>query len=200
MPTIGRPRVDERGPAVGDLPALDLDRGDLDEVGHLGVRAGRLDVDDDERVTGVDGLGEGQDRARAGLEERRALGLADGLLELELDVDERLQGAMAEQDRLGHDVFGQELGAGLDHHDRVTGTGHDEVEFGVGQFAEGRVDHELAADATDAHGTDRPIRPLFPEGYKDDIQLVITVLSTDQENEADVMGTCLLYTSPSPRD
>src|SRR3954467_9334505 len=37
--------------------------------------------------------------------------------------------------------------------------------------------------------TDRPIRPLFPEGYKDDIQLVITVLSTDQENEPDVLGT-----------
>jgi DNA polymerase III epsilon subunit family exonuclease len=37
--------------------------------------------------------------------------------------------------------------------------------------------------------TDRPIRPLFPDGYKDDIQLVITVLSTDQENDADVLGT-----------
>jgi DNA polymerase III epsilon subunit family exonuclease len=37
--------------------------------------------------------------------------------------------------------------------------------------------------------TDRPIRPLFPEGYKDDVQLVITVLSTDQENDADVLGT-----------
>ena len=37
--------------------------------------------------------------------------------------------------------------------------------------------------------TDRPIRPLFPEGYKDDVQLVITVLSTDQENEPDVLGT-----------
>ncbi len=37
--------------------------------------------------------------------------------------------------------------------------------------------------------TDRPIRPLFPEGYKDDIQLVITVLSTDQENNPDVLGT-----------
>src|SRR6476469_5965602 len=37
--------------------------------------------------------------------------------------------------------------------------------------------------------TDRPIRPLFPEGYKDDIQIVITVLSTDQENEPDVLGT-----------
>ena len=37
--------------------------------------------------------------------------------------------------------------------------------------------------------TDRPIRPLFPEGYKDDVQCVITVLSTDQENDPDVLGT-----------
>jgi polyribonucleotide nucleotidyltransferase len=40
-----------------------------------------------------------------------------------------------------------------------------------------------------ARQTDRPIRPLFPEGYKDDIQLVITVLSTDMENNPDVLGT-----------
>ncbi len=37
--------------------------------------------------------------------------------------------------------------------------------------------------------TDRPIRPLFPEGYKDDVQLVITVLSTDLQNDPDVLGT-----------
>jgi DNA polymerase III epsilon subunit family exonuclease len=37
--------------------------------------------------------------------------------------------------------------------------------------------------------TDRPVRPLFPEGYKDDVQVVITVLSTDQENDPDVLGT-----------
>ena len=37
--------------------------------------------------------------------------------------------------------------------------------------------------------TDRPIRPLFPEGYKDDVQCVITVLSTDQENNPDILGT-----------
>ncbi len=37
--------------------------------------------------------------------------------------------------------------------------------------------------------TDRPIRPLFPDGYKDDVQLVITVLSTDQENDPDILGT-----------
>jgi len=37
--------------------------------------------------------------------------------------------------------------------------------------------------------TDRPIRPLFPDGYKDDVQLVITVLSTDMENNPDILGT-----------
>jgi polyribonucleotide nucleotidyltransferase len=37
--------------------------------------------------------------------------------------------------------------------------------------------------------TDRPIRPLFPDGFKDDIQLVVTVLSTDQENDPDILGT-----------
>jgi polyribonucleotide nucleotidyltransferase len=37
--------------------------------------------------------------------------------------------------------------------------------------------------------TDRPIRPLFPEGYRDDVQVVLTVLSTDQENDPDVVGT-----------
>src|ERR687884_2294180 len=37
--------------------------------------------------------------------------------------------------------------------------------------------------------TDRPIRPLFPDGYKDDVQVVLTVLSTDQENDPDIIGT-----------
>ncbi len=37
--------------------------------------------------------------------------------------------------------------------------------------------------------TDRPIRPLFPEGYKDDVQAVLTVLSTDQDNNPDILGT-----------
>jgi DNA polymerase III epsilon subunit family exonuclease len=50
--------------------------------------------------------------------------------------------------------------------------------------------------------TDRPIRPLFPEGYKDDVQIVITVLSTDQENQTDVLGTfaasCALTISEIP--
>jgi DNA polymerase III epsilon subunit family exonuclease len=36
--------------------------------------------------------------------------------------------------------------------------------------------------------TDRPIRPLFPKGYKNDVQVVLTVLSTDQENDPDILA------------
>ena len=35
---------------------------------------------------------------------------------------------------------------------------------------------------------DRPLRPLFPKGYRNDVQIVVTVLSTDQENDSDVLG------------
>ncbi len=35
---------------------------------------------------------------------------------------------------------------------------------------------------------DRPIRPLFPEGYRNDTQVIITVLSHDLENEPDVLA------------
>ncbi|MGH2506484.1 MAG: polyribonucleotide nucleotidyltransferase [Ktedonobacteraceae bacterium] len=36
--------------------------------------------------------------------------------------------------------------------------------------------------------TDRPLRPLFPKGYRNDVQIVVTVLSSDQENDSDVLG------------
>ena len=35
---------------------------------------------------------------------------------------------------------------------------------------------------------DRSIRPLFPEGFKNEVQVFVTVLSADQENDADVLG------------
>jgi len=37
---------------------------------------------------------------------------------------------------------------------------------------------------------DRPIRPLFPEGFRNDVQVVATVLSCDPLLDADVLGTC----------
>lgn len=35
---------------------------------------------------------------------------------------------------------------------------------------------------------DRPVRPLFPKGYKNDVQVVVTVLSVDQDNAPDILG------------
>ncbi len=35
---------------------------------------------------------------------------------------------------------------------------------------------------------DRPIRPLFPKGFRNEIQVIITTLSSDQENDSDIIG------------
>ncbi|TET73604.1 MAG: polyribonucleotide nucleotidyltransferase [Dehalococcoidia bacterium] len=36
--------------------------------------------------------------------------------------------------------------------------------------------------------TDRPLRPLFPKDFRHDIQVVMTVLSADQENDPDILA------------
>ncbi|MCS6856727.1 MAG: polyribonucleotide nucleotidyltransferase [Sandaracinaceae bacterium] len=49
---------------------------------------------------------------------------------------------------------------------------------------------------------DRPCRPLFPDGYRNDVQIIATVLSFDQENPADVLAmigaSAALHLSPIP--
>ena len=35
---------------------------------------------------------------------------------------------------------------------------------------------------------DRPLRPLFPDNFPDEIQIMIQVLSSDQENDGDILG------------
>ena len=37
--------------------------------------------------------------------------------------------------------------------------------------------------------TDRALRPLFPKGFRNDVQIIITVLSADMENDPDVLAT-----------
>jgi polyribonucleotide nucleotidyltransferase len=39
-----------------------------------------------------------------------------------------------------------------------------------------------------ARQIDRPMRPLFPDGFMHETQLFVTVLSADQENDADILG------------
>ncbi len=51
---------------------------------------------------------------------------------------------------------------------------------------------------------DRPIRPLFPEGYQDEVQVMVTVLSIDGENDTDIPamigGSCAVSLSSVPFD
>ena len=35
---------------------------------------------------------------------------------------------------------------------------------------------------------DRPLRPLFPKGFNNEVQIIVNVLSSDQENDQDVLG------------
>ncbi len=52
--------------------------------------------------------------------------------------------------------------------------------------------------------TDRPLRPLLPKRWRNDIQLIVTVLSADQENDPDILavigGSAALSISPIPFD
>ena len=49
---------------------------------------------------------------------------------------------------------------------------------------------------------DRPIRPLFPKGYRNDIQIVAQLFSYDQENQPDTLAmlgaSCALMLSGAP--
>lgn len=51
---------------------------------------------------------------------------------------------------------------------------------------------------------DRPIRPLFPDGYKNDIQIVCTILSVEDDKEPDILAmnsaSAALHLSSAPFD
>ncbi|MDH4352225.1 MAG: polyribonucleotide nucleotidyltransferase, partial [Gemmatimonadota bacterium] len=66
-----------------------------------------------------------------------------------------------------------------------------EKTYAAGKFPGGFIkregrpsDDEILA----ARLTDRSIRPLFPEGFKNEVQVFLYVISADQENDADVVG------------
>ncbi|MER3437025.1 MAG: polyribonucleotide nucleotidyltransferase [Chloroflexota bacterium] len=50
--------------------------------------------------------------------------------------------------------------------------------------------------------TDRPIRPLFPKGYRAEVQIISTVMSADQQNDPDILSiigaSAALMISPIP--
>jgi polyribonucleotide nucleotidyltransferase len=70
------------------------------------------------------------------------------------------------------------------------------VEYREKSYAAGRIPggffkregRPTEKETISARMMDRPIRPLFPDGFNCEVQIVATVLSSDQENDSDVLG------------
>lgn len=66
---------------------------------------------------------------------------------------------------------------------------YEEKQYAVGRIPGGFIKREGRAteNATlSARQIDRPIRPLFPKGFKNDLQIVATILSVDKDNSPDI--------------
>jgi len=82
------------------------------------------------------------------------------------------------------------------------------IEFEERHYARGKIPGSFfrregrpSTDATlIARMTDRPIRPLFPEGFHNEIQVIIMTLSSDQENPLDVLAIIGASTALSVSD
>jgi polyribonucleotide nucleotidyltransferase len=63
--------------------------------------------------------------------------------------------------------------------------------YAAGKFPGGFIKREgrpSDKEILSARLVDRPLRPLFPEGFANETQIFVTVVSADQENDADVLG------------
>jgi polyribonucleotide nucleotidyltransferase len=68
---------------------------------------------------------------------------------------------------------------------------YEERLYAVGKIPGGFIKREgrpTEAAILSARMTDRPLRPLFPEGFRNDVQVVATVLSVDQDNQPDIVA------------
>jgi polyribonucleotide nucleotidyltransferase len=63
--------------------------------------------------------------------------------------------------------------------------------YAAGRFPGGYFKRESRPSEREiliARMTDRPLRPLFPDGYRNDVQIINHLLCTDRENESDVLS------------
>jgi polyribonucleotide nucleotidyltransferase len=68
---------------------------------------------------------------------------------------------------------------------------YEERMYAAGKIPGGFIKREgrpTEAAVLAARLTDRPIRPLFPKGYKAEVQIISTVMSADQENDPDILS------------
>jgi len=136
-----------RGRVMADDLVLDL----VDRLVALELALGRDRVDQGLAVRGAD------------LVDQRAVDLrllvldllfAGLLLQLLHRRAELLDLAMGDIERVEDLGLGDAVGAGLDHQDRLVGTGDDEVQFELLLAVLGRVDDEVTLELADADGAD----------------------------------------------
>jgi polyribonucleotide nucleotidyltransferase len=84
---------------------------------------------------------------------------------------------------------------------------YEEKMYAAGKIPGGFIKREgrpTEAAILAARLTDRPIRPLFPKGYRAEVQVITTVLSADQENDPSILSiigaSAALMLSPIPWD
>src|ERR1700742_2180384 len=68
---------------------------------------------------------------------------------------------------------------------------YQEKAFAAGKIPGGffkREGRPSEAEVLKSRLIDRPIRPLFPEGFRNEVQIVATVLSFDNENDPDIVS------------
>jgi polyribonucleotide nucleotidyltransferase len=117
---------------------------------------------------------------------------ADGAVLVRYGDTVVLATAVAKEPREGLDFFPMTI----DYEERM---------FAAGKIPGGFIKRESSpseAAILAMRLTDRPIRPLFPKGYRQDVQVVLTVLSADQENDPDILAvngaSAALAISPIP--
>lgn len=77
--------------------------------------------------------------------------------------------------------------------------------YAAGKFPGGFIKRETRPSTKEtltSRFIDRPIRPLFPPGFVNEVQIMATVLSADKENDPDILGiisaSAALHISPIP--
>lgn len=78
-----------------------------------------------------------------------------------------------------------------------------ENRFAAGKFPGGffkREGRPSDKETLTSRCIDRPIRPLFPDGMKNEIQVLLNVISFDQENESDICGMIGAFASLAVSD
>ena len=66
-----------------------------------------------------------------------------------------------------------------------------EMTYAAGKFPGGFIKREgrpSTKEITTMRLIDRPLRPLFPKGYRNEVQLMAVVLSADKQNDPDILG------------